>query len=223
MSPKQPGYGAPACHGRRPRVRSRSSRQFPSPLASARRLSFELSHAFTHATRSILPFFLLFFGANAELSCSMANTQTRRKMSVGISLDAPLSKSECPSSSSPGHRSRVTQLCPDATPAFAAPTLSRFGNIPHILCRTFLAASALHTAARIEQRTGPQPEPQRSVPNSRGQRPPTALPIPKKIPSTSDSARIDRTPPPRVSSAEPPVRAFRGLSIQSPTRIAAPR
>ena len=114
MSPEQPGYGAPACHGRRPRVRSRSSRQFPSPLASARRLSFELSHAFTHATRSILPFFLLFFGANAELSCSMANTQTRRKMSVGISLDAPLSKSECPSSSSrvTGHESRSSALMP---------------------------------------------------------------------------------------------------------------
>src|SRR6516164_505718 len=141
----------------------------------------------------------------------------------GLSPHAPLSKSEFPSSSSPGHRSRVTQLCPDATPADAAPTLSRFGNIPHILCRTFFAAWALHTAARIERRTGPQPELQRSVPNSRGQRPPTALPIPQKIPSTSDSARIDKTPPPRVSSGEPPVRAFRGLSIQSPTRIAAPR
>src|SRR5215467_725027 len=121
---------------------------------------------------------------------------------------------------SSGHRSRVTHLFP-ATPALAAPTLSRFGNIPRILYRTLFAAWALHTAARIEQRTGPQPEPQRSVPNSRGQRPPIALPIPQKIPSTSDSARIDRTPPRQVSSEEPPVRAFRGLSIQSPRRIAA--
>src|SRR6516162_3363478 len=46
---------------------------------------------------------------------------------------------------------------------------------------------------------------------------------PQKNPSTSDSARIDRTPPRRVSLGEPPVRVFRGLSIQSPTRIAAPR
>jgi len=38
------------------------------------------------AARPILPCFLLFFGANAQLSCSMANTQTRRKMSVGTSL-----------------------------------------------------------------------------------------------------------------------------------------
>ena len=105
--------------------------------------------------------------------------------------------------------------------AAAAPIGGRSCSIPHSPRRTSFAASAPRTAKQIDSRPALPPPPRLSQPRSPARTPPTVRPIPRRTPSTSGSAHIDRNPPPPAAAAERTAPAFPVPSVRSPKCTAA--